>query len=614
MHKFSKLLLKIFISVFAGSTSISLSALNQAPKFIHTFDYNSQRFGLHPFKKNSEDSSAAFKLLQNSQADLDSTVENFLSHEMNLNVGLKIIEQKSPTSSFLFSSEQQALFDDSKLYQLQLNGIEFCDAYIKASVGQDGSSLVVGNIPANIPNQILNANDWPDLDRLIVQLHLLFSTQTVNVERAQVKRCINVDKDSLQAIWHIPFKLDGLPYYARLSETHVVEVIANYFSATGTAKIYDENPKGSLTDVTLENLSEDNKLKTDLFLAVPADGSTTTGTNNAFNFSTGTAAFKDTSVFANTLRAYKYFQSLGYTWTGPKPMKLIVNDAAFQTAKQGGLYTGVSDGSLIGPSINIADSITVTIGGQPVEALTNLPFDRDVVSHEFGHHVIYRTIKIPKDETLVLHEGLADFFTMSRKGNACLGESVCGTMPSGYQSVCYVANKCLRTADNSLVKTSSEFAALEPHEKGQIISGLLWDFRSKDNIAADDVASLAYNAIDLVGPSAGYRDYLLGILYVDKQKFSSKNACTLVARMKTRGFTSEINDVDCNASLPSIGSSFAAQTSGDNRGKGKDDSLFSCLGLSALAPRVSTQGIDLSLILFLFIPLWVPRLSRFRRK
>ena len=74
-----------------------------------------------------------------------------------------------------------------------------------------------------------------------------------------------------------------------------------------------------------------------------------------------------------------------------------------------------SDGTL--PSIKIDDGDGLV--------LQNLITDGDVVSHELGHHIIFKTLTSTIGESLVLQEGLADAFAFFRTSNACLGESIC---------------------------------------------------------------------------------------------------------------------------------------------------------------------------------------------
>ena len=92
-------------------------------------------------------------------------------------------------------------------------------------------------------------------------------------------------------------------------------------------------------------------------------------------------------------------------------------------------------------------------------------------------------------ESLVLHEGLSDFFTFARTGNACLGESICPAT----SDFCYVPNQCLRTGDNDLA-LGDAISSPEPHMKSQFISGL-WDLIKKDKAPANVWAALVLKAV-----------------------------------------------------------------------------------------------------------------------
>lgn len=88
--------------------------------------------------------------------------------------------------------------------------------------------------------------------------------------------------------------------------------------------------------------------------------------------------------------------------------------------------------------------------------LTNLPVDADVIGHEFGHHIIYQTITSVSGESLILHEGLADYFTFAHTKDDSLGESIC---PAG-SLACWTKGQCLRTANNDINFSSLEYTNL----------------------------------------------------------------------------------------------------------------------------------------------------------
>ena len=148
----------------------------------------------------------------------------------------------------------------------------------------------------------------------------------------------------------------------------------------------------------------------------------------------------------------------------------------------------------------------------PRQVLDNLPKDTDVISHEYGHHVIYKSLKSTRGESLILHEGLADFFVFARTGDGCLGESIC---PSGSQ-ICEV-DQCLRTADNSLVYGEGLYPHKPAHQKGQLISGYLWDLAQSNDVPLEDLERMVLRAIDLLVSDSGIEHFMLALYNADQE-------------------------------------------------------------------------------------------------
>src|SRR5690606_34583582 len=108
-----------------------------------------------------------------------------------------------------------------------------------------------------------------------------------------------------------------------------------------------------------------------------------------------------------------------------------------------------------------------------------LSTNSDVVAHEFGHHVEFESLQETRGESLVMNEGLTDYFAMARSGDSCLGESIC---PYNSSINCEVNQKapkqsCLRSA-TAVKYVLNENTKTDAHFKSQFISGMLWDLRT----------------------------------------------------------------------------------------------------------------------------------------
>lgn len=166
---------------------------------------------------------------------------------------------------------------------------------------------------------------------------------------------------------------------------------------------------------------------------------------------------------------------------------------------------GTPNNALYQPAVSSSGYPQIMVGDGDGNILQNLGKDNDVVSHEFSHHILFRTLTNTTGESLVLHEGLADLFTFMQTGNACLGESIC---PSG-SSACWLPDRCLRSAENDLsyLDTTYRSWVSAPHLRGQLISAVLWDLAQDLNFTK--VAQLTFTASSFFLEDSGLQDFVL---------------------------------------------------------------------------------------------------------
>jgi hypothetical protein len=139
---------------------------------------------------------------------------------------------------------------------------------------------------------------------------------------------------------------------------------------------------------------------------------------------------------------------------------------------------------------------------------------------------------------------MADFFAFAQSGDDCLGESICPVN----SLACWAQGQCLRTANNTITFGSDMYNKLEPHLKGQVISGFLWDMRKGSEIPAEAVDAMVYRSIDFFVSNSGIRDLILGLMLADKEKFDGQYSCKVINYANARGFGSLTSDIDCNDS------------------------------------------------------------------
>lgn len=461
-------------------------------------------------------------------------------------------------------------------------GFDFCDHSIKIHKWADGRYLQLGTAP-EISDSTSEDHNLVWSDEQSIRARLNEATGSENI--ISMKKCLVPVSQIPVPVWEILYESNKLHHKIQLDERDVYSFGNQYFHVDGKATIYSKNSTdGTLEEYSLLNLVGSTYLNNDKFSAILDSNSTetraTSSTHN-FTFDPSTSAFAQTSIFTNATRALAWFESIGYEKFSLK-MALVVH----------AILNNNSNNALYQPSTTTP---TIYVGDGDGTILQNLATDLDVVFHEFGHHVIYHTLTTTKGESLVLHEGIADFFTFAHTEDACLGESIC---PSESPIGCAVEAKCLRSAENSFQYGGSDLPA-EEHLKSQFISGMLWDLHAKDGLTLDYVARLTLTGIGFLANNSGYHDLVLALLYADGELNSSQNCSTIYSRAQERGLSNVISDFDCSqvGSLPIIEGGQTTSTTTSTSASSKDDgSTNPFCGISSTAKNQYS-------LLLLLIPL-----------
>lgn len=164
----------------------------------------------------------------------------------------------------------------------------------------------------------------------------------------------------------------------------------------------------------------------------------------------------------------------------------------------------------VNPEILIGTGWEQTQDGA-ARALQYLGRDADVSMHEFGHHIVYRSIKETSDQSGAMHEGFADYFAYAVTGNNKLAETILrGTSP-------------LR--EGNLTGSVQNYLSSPPHKAGQFWSSALWEVREslgtwKDGIAKAD--RIIWDSIDFLRRNADYYEAIAAIAK-SAELFAAKN-------------------------------------------------------------------------------------------
>lgn len=534
-------------------------------------------------------------LYQSGKVALDQAVAMHLRGKL-LNPIMQI-RSKQITSGFGLLNNTNS-FD----YSFYVNGVPLCEYQVRAHELKDRSVFMLGQVP-DIDPYDNGPTEWPDFTlswENIVRSARSESGQN-SIRLTHRSKCLITANQRLMAVWNVTVNAGGLNYHALADAYETISLRPGFFDFDGSAKVYPQNRlSGSPTSVSLKGLIGDGTLRSAyLKTVVPSGWTAAVETSHVFNYAPTDTRFEEAQAYANVQRHFDYFRGIGFEWYGPAPLEVRIhfkpqgrpNNALFQPGSE-------SNGTF--PSITIDD-------GDGIE-LQNLITDTDVVAHEFGHHVIFRTLQETSGESLVLHEGLADFFSFARTNDGCLGESIC---PNG-SLACSVKNQCLRTAINSLKYEDSMWMHWAGsryrlgHLHGQVISGLLWDLMKDGDIPASELPKLVYRAITYFQKSSGFRDLMLALFTADKELYAGQYGAKIKAAAEARNLTEFFSDVDLGKEIPKLSGtdgSGSLPMTGSEPEKKKDsgnDNPFSICGTIA---GNTPSGSFIILLLALLLPL-----------
>lgn len=264
---------------------------------------------------------------------------------------------------------------------------------------------------------------------------------------------------------------------------------------------------------------------------------------NEFYFEPSSDDFAKASMFYWFDKHYKFMQSLGFKEYAQRPIVIDypktdssnINNAAYSPSQSW--------------------SPRITVGKGDGQKLKNLGLDEDVISHELNHHIIWEHIAVTVGESLMLHEGLADYFVFERTGDSCLGEAIC---PLNTKS-CYLSKSteggpsCLRYTDIDFKYKDSKYNAIKSeHLRGQLIASMLENI--SENMPEGEGEKLTYNALVLVPYNCDIKTFILALFHSDLNNYQGAYREVIRDNANNAGFyeyTKNIS-VDLNQGLPEI--------------------------------------------------------------
>lgn len=407
--------------------------------------------------------------------------------------------------------------------------IPLCRLYSRAD-DLNGHKILHSQDPAAADLPLAN-DDWDDALASAASIGVQFHVED-SLSNLSATPCLWDDEHELVAAWDIDVMTAIGPIHGFANGAHIFAAAPRAFDIDGTARIYDHNSEGSLIDATLHDLDPSGLLKTGRFTtSLPRGIAPAKNTSGQFIVDPTHATFGEISLFANAeLMADWFDQREKHHSLGCLPIEIKPHYVFSGGNINNGTYKADDgDGH---PVILMGD-------GDGID-LKNLSTDMEAVSHEIGHHIIYRTLTDTADaESVTLHEALADFFVFARTNNPCLGDTLC---PEA-SGICYVKNQCLRTADNSLNFTDPDLPK-EAHRRSQLFSGMLWDLGLK--LGLDTVTAIVFKSIDYLLPRSTYRDLIAALALADTDLNRGINACAIFQEAENRGLSERLTGLDCH--------------------------------------------------------------------
>ena len=342
------------------------------------------------------------------------------------------------------------------------------------------------------------------------------------------------------------------------------------------ALIYPTNlPTAQTSEVELQGLTDRNYLRGPEFQIYGATKSSPRAFPDFFGYKfdpVDQAMFFDQAqTYYNSSLVMNFFRRMGFEHAG-ELVEIYTNAPLMNNAQ----YI---------PSFGSNPS-RIELGTGDKVSLWNLSRDRDVIAHEFSHHIIYRHIRATRGEAGILHEGFADYFTYAISGDRFLGETI---VPG---------RSWLRSANVTETTQDALPANMTIHQHGSYWSGLLWVLRG--DLGDTYFDQVVYNSLQFLSPNPTIAEALQGLAFADTEatphedpNLMGPNFCHIVSRAEKMGFMQHLahwNSQTCvnqSKPRPKVNSAGA-----------KDHGMLAC---GAIHP----SGTPFGLMVLLFLPLGI---------
>jgi hypothetical protein len=397
-----------------------------------------------------------------------------------------------------------------------------------------------------------------------------------------------VKDETIQAAWFVGIRSGSGAFHFYIGHDGVLEGDRATFDGSAPVTAYASNATTDSSKTTAITVDVDSSgyLTNDYFTTI---WWTSTARKQAPFTATSGDGFREQSAFAHANQQLAFALKYGYVWSGPKP---VVIRLAFNVGGAGFFPAAGGTGPLI------------TIGEDATDGLQNLATDSDVVSHEFGHQIVYSAItEIPKDsESIILHEGLSDALAFLKSEDSCLAESICpATATKGQCWEVTASRKCLRTAEANLTYQDPIYIDAPYHQKGQVISGFFWHMYKNKTVPLEDLRRLLVLSISYLPKRADFKSFLTAVLDADFAIFNKAYQNAILDAANAKGMSLDTLKVSL-ATIDGIPTG-DEQSAIFRKSKG-------LLGLCSIGSEAASSGSAAVLILILLFPLAIQLVRR----
>ncbi len=455
--------------------------------------------------------------------------ENLLSLESNTNLYANFVKElkthvQNHSIEFIFDHSRETEGELQVHYEIR--HIKLYGFSAKAFLLKNNSIYVVGSFPKI--NRIQNIEN---LDNHLESSHFVkMHFKNPTLQFLSHSRYYYLENSVAIPVWNFKVR-EGIRVYEVLANSEKIFTSTPlYFDADimGKMQVYTGVARHSPLDIVQEPVVGDGTLTneffvTDTLLNPYVITPRAVSHNSVFVYQTNDVRFPEVSSFVYAMQAKKFFEKFSYKWD-QKGLFVLSLHNIFEGSSNNASYYPPNSSPYRQATILFGDGDGVTYG--------NFATDVDIVTHEFAHHIIYKTLNPSTEEGSVLHEGISDYFAEAKANDPCFAASIL-----------LMGSNCLRSASNKVEYTSSFYKTSEIHLKSLAISGLLWDLRT---LIGKDGDFIVYNSLSYLNIHSGIKDFLQSLLIADQQLYSGAHACLIVNKAEDRKFNTFLTDINCN--------------------------------------------------------------------